>query len=178
MLSLRNILDDLLNTVQKYLSFLQKQNDRTKEKHASTEPIGSFTDNWYFRIIESVPNLSNGYSSLISHTNTIPFNTPFDFIDFEPADRFDRRTWIHELKVPFAVGLFTYCHGNYLGNVNIIWKQPEKLKRESTSDNSIINDIKPKIPKFGTRAMFKEFHEKYAKTRSKCRKYRKTEGPD
>lgn len=163
-LSLRNILEDLLNTVQKYLCFLQKQNDRTKEKHESKEPIRSLTDNWCFRIIESVPNPSNGYSSLISRMNTIPVYTPFDLIDFEPADRFDRRTWIQELKLPFAVGLFTYCHGNYLGNVNIIWKQPEKLERESTSDISIINDIKAKIPKFGTRAMFKEFHEKYAKS--------------
>jgi hypothetical protein len=91
---------------------------------------------------------------LITHLKTIPVYTPVDLIDFDPSERFDRRTWIQELKLPFAIGLFTYHHGNYLGNVNVIWKQPEKSERESTSDITIINNVKAKIPKFATRAMF------------------------
>lgn len=87
----------------------------------------------------------------------------FDLIDFELVDRFDRRIWIQELKLLFVVGLFIYCYGNYLGNVNIIWKQFEKLERESILDIFIINDIKVKIFKFGIRVMFKEFYEKYVK---------------
>lgn len=119
--------------------------------------------NWCFRIIESVFNLLNGYSFLIFCMNIIFVYIFFDLIDFELVDRFDRRIWIQELKLLFVVGLFIYCYGNYLGNVNIIWKQFEKLERESILDIFIINDIKVKIFKFGIRVMFKEFYEKYVK---------------
>ena len=87
-----------------------------------------------------------------------------DLMDFEPEERFKRRSWIEDFRQPFAVGLFSFHHGNYLGNLTIVWKQRPHLERNTTRDIENINEIKSKLTKFAARAMRKEFMEKYAKT--------------
>ena len=49
---------------------------------------------------------------------------PVDLTEFEPDDSVKRRTWLQNLTLPFPYGIFTFSHGNYLGNLTIIWKQP------------------------------------------------------
>ena len=63
-----------------------------------------------------------------------------DLIDFEPEERFKRRSWIEYLRLPFAVGLFSFHHGTYLGNLTFVWKQPPHLERYITRDIENIND--------------------------------------
>ena len=160
----RETLDELLQALQKYLSFLSKQKEKSNANHQSSEPVRGFTDNWSFKIVDSTPKVSPKYNVLVRALELAEEYKPIDLIDFEPEERFERRSWIENLRLPFAVGLFSFHHGNYLGNLTIVWKQPPHSERDSTRDIENINEIKSKLTKFATRAMRKEFMEKYAKT--------------
>lgn len=66
--------------------------------------------------------------------------------------------------IPFPYGIFTFSHGNYLGNLTIIWKQPEeKADRDGTEDIRLISEIKANMPKYAARTMRRDFFEKYSK---------------
>ncbi|XP_053395894.1 uncharacterized protein LOC123545597 [Mercenaria mercenaria] len=86
-----------------------------------------------------------------------------DLTDFEPEDIVKRRTWLCNLKLQFAFGKFTYAHGNHMGNLTVIWKQPPVSERASSEDIRLLTEIKNVVPKFATRAMRREFMELYSK---------------
>lgn len=161
----KDVLDTLLKVLYKYHSFLENQKKRSNEVHKSPEPIRSLTDNWSFRIVDTcigTPDKMHANIDLALQNSDV--YCPIDLIDFEPIDRYDRRNWLEKLKLTCAFGIFTYQHGNYLGNLNVVWKQPPMPDRDSARDIQLMNDIKSKITVFATRAMRKDFMEKYVKT--------------
>lgn len=90
--------------------------------------------------------------------------TAKDLIDFEPEDKTERRKWYDNLYLSFDISLFTYRYGNYLGNVNLVWKVNEEDTQQSTSmEIGIVNKIRESIPKYATRQMQKDFILKYHK---------------
>lgn len=161
----KDVLDTLLKVLYKYHSFLENQKKRSNAVHKSPEPIRSLTDNWSFRIVDTcigTPDKMHANIDLALQNSDV--YCPIDLIDFEPIDRYDRRNWLEKLKLTCAFGIFTYQHGNYLGNLNVVWKQPPMPDRDSARDIQLMNDIKSKITVFATRAMRKDFMEKYVKT--------------
>lgn len=87
-----------------------------------------------------------------------------DLIDFEPQNKDERKNWIQKLALSCPVTFFTYRYGNYLGNLNIIWKIP-KLVRDRNTQKEIqtVNNVKEDIMKFATRQMRKDFIDRYKK---------------
>lgn len=45
-----------------------------------------------------------------------------DLINFEFIEKELRRFWIKSLVVVLIINLFIYRFGNYLGNINFVWK--------------------------------------------------------
>ena len=159
------IMDQLLTSLQKYYNFLISQQERSQTVHMSKEPVRSVNDNWSFQIVQSPASLTvlDKYSLLVAACQNLPYYEPVDLIDFEPADTIERRSWLKTLKLPFDYGIFTFQHGNYLGNLTVIWKQPPPEERDSTQDISIMNSIKSNMEKYATRSMRRDFIETYAK---------------
>ena len=61
--------------------------------------------------------------------------------------------------------MYVYRYGNYLGNVNIIWKIPKDLQQRSTDEEvRIVSDVKRGLMKFSTRRMRKDFIDRYSKS--------------
>jgi hypothetical protein len=69
------------------------------------------------------------------------------------------------MELPFPFGIFRYSHGNYLGNLTVIWKQPPDVQsRDSSEDVRVINDIKANMTKYATRTMRRDFIDMYRKS--------------
>jgi len=142
--------------------YLETANVRAKVQHASTEPVRGFTDNFSFSIKEEVKSeISECYAKLASVGEKLEPYKYIDLIDVEPVDAIERRKWLSKLQLPFDFGLFVYSHGNNLGNVNILWKQPPDNPRSTELDIKCLNELKTDIPVYATRAMRKEFIEQY-----------------
>lgn len=63
--------------------------------------------------------------------------------------------------------MFTYRYGNYLGNINCVWKIPsEEKKRDPAAVARNVNLIKDDVLKFATRRMRKDFFDRYSR---KCK---------
>lgn len=161
----KSVIQEILTSMQKYYKFITAQQERSQAVHASKEPVRSINDNWSFRIVESTTSVTveDRYSLLVTACQNLSYYEPIDLIDFEPTDAIERRTWLQTLKLPFAYGIFIFQHGNYIGNLTVLWKQPPHEERESSEDISIMNSIKTNIAKYATRTMRRDFIETYAK---------------
>lgn len=128
--------------------------ERTAQNHRKSEPVRNFKDNWSLKKVEKVKGVKDEYKKLDDFLKNITTYTENDLIDFEPEDKTEQRKWLDNLHLSFDISLFTYRYGNYLGNVNIVWKIEEQDNQQSTSlEIGIVNKIRESIPKYATRQM-------------------------
>ncbi|XP_056009601.1 uncharacterized protein LOC130051588 [Ostrea edulis] len=132
-----------------------------KVNHNSTVPVRDFNDNWMLRVVEPVEKVTVEYEALDSCVKDLVEYQPIDIIDFEPDDKETRRKWITNLSLSNSVALFPFQFGNYLGNMNVLWKIPGSSERDTVKQVQIINKVKKNIMKFSTRKMQKEFIDRY-----------------
>lgn len=164
--SLRKNLDEVLDGMSKYYKFLQSQQDRTAESHASTVSVTSLRDNWSCNVIEgtSSPEVPTEYERICEVLTAAEMYKPCSLLDIAPADRFLRRKWIVKLKLPFPVMVYTYRHGNYVGNMTFVWRVPQELTdRNDEANIAAVQAVKPLLPVHSTREMRRDFIMKYAK---------------
>ena len=162
---LREAIESLHSGMGKYHSFLTDMKQRTSTNHNKTEPVRSFYDNWSMKAIEATSVLKPEYSALDQALVGMSNYEALDLCDFEPVDKEDRRKWIQGLSLSCTVTHFTYAYGNYLGNMNIVWKIPEKIgDRNPSEDARLVNISRENIMTFATRKMRKDFIEKYSKS--------------
>jgi hypothetical protein len=110
---------------------------------------------------------STDYDAIDKALTEAQYYEMIDLINFEPIDKERRRIWIQKLSVSSTINLFIYRYGNYLGNVNIVWKIPPDAKnRDPAKAARNVNLVKGDISQFATRQMRRDFIEKYS---SKCR---------
>lgn len=155
---------DLVTGLQKYLSYMSGMKERTAQNLRKSEPVRSFKDNWSLKKVGKVKDVKDEYKKLDDFLKNVATYTAKDLIDFEPEDKTERRKWYDNLYLSFDISLFTYRYGNYLGNVNLVWKVNEEDTQQSTSmEIGIVNKIRESIPKYATRQMQKDFILKYHK---------------
>ncbi|XP_065929132.1 uncharacterized protein [Magallana gigas] len=155
---------DLVTGLQKYLSYMSGMKERTAQNLRKSEPVRSFKDNWSLQKVGKVKDVKDEYKKLDDFLKNVASYTAKDLIDFEPEDKTERRKWYDNLYLSFDISLFTYRYGNYLGNVNLVWKVNEEDTQQSTSmEIGIVNKIRESIPKYATRQMQKDFILKYHK---------------
>ena len=82
-------------------------------------------------------------------------------LDYQPEERYVRRHWIDDMKFPYPIALYTYHQGNGMGNLMFVWKTLSKDERCDGDAISVLTAIKEQIPQFSTRAMRKEFFQRY-----------------
>ena len=167
--SFREDVSHLLEAMQRYHGFLMQQQNRTASNHRSSEPVRAYDDSWTWKDFEARKDeIPDEYLGLEQHVSTKELYEPECLDDFEPSDRFIRRTWYEKFLSPatgglsFPIGVYQYDGGNYVGNTFFIWRIPkEKCDRDSGSTVRVLTAIKELIPKYSTRTMRKEFIDLY-----------------
>lgn len=163
----RKACTNLTEALIKYYKFLTDQQQRTSLRHASKEPLRSLSDNWVNRTVEGKASVETGKEYLIleKQLQEMQCYSPLCLMDLEPSERIDRRKWIDNIQLSLSISLYSYQHGNYLGNLNFAWKLPsDDSKRSGMKELQVIEQIKKDIPVFSTRQMKSEFINRYSKT--------------
>ncbi|KAK6177156.1 hypothetical protein SNE40_015315 [Patella caerulea] len=65
------------------------------------------------------------------------------------------------MQLPYPVAHYTYFHGNYLGNINFIWKLPPEDERSDDKTVKTVQQISEYIPTFSTQYIRQQFLNKY-----------------
>lgn len=85
--------------------------------------------------------------------------------DFTPNDRYKRRHWLDNLKVSNEIVLYRVAYLNSLGTLNFVWSvSPEDSEDARIETNAeLISTVQKALPKYVSRAVRKDFIEKYAR---------------
>ncbi|XP_038063361.1 uncharacterized protein LOC119734068 [Patiria miniata] len=155
-------LSSLVESMQKYLVFLSKQVERNDAHHVAEQPVRSPDNEFTFQITEASRHVPVQYRDLQTALSGVDEYVPMSLIRFEPEDRYERRKWVLQLALDVPFAMWTYYQGNYLGNLTYIWRVPfKKEQRIQERDMDLIGQIKLHIPRYSTRAMRKEFIDRY-----------------
>ncbi|WAR27915.1 hypothetical protein MAR_013619 [Mya arenaria] len=160
----KTAVENLSDGLKKYKGFLKSMTHRTKANMDSTTPVRNLNDSWILKIIEgSITVAEDKYSLLLERLGRVGLYEPIDLCDIEPLNKEERRKWLNKLSLPFPVSQFTFSYGNYLGNLNILWKIPADLKeRKADVECSIVQEILKQVSMYKTRRMQKDFVDRYS----------------
>lgn len=87
-----------------------------------------------------------------------------DLDTYTPDDRLKRQRYIKNLALQEPVMLYRIAYGGSVGMLNFIWKVQKQDSQERTSHNVLnVNKINAFLPKFSTRAMRRNFLNRYSK---------------
>ena len=148
--------------MNKYLYRLQKQSAINDKNHARLEPVRSLKENWSLRFITG-SNDNPSHHGLLEQLNKSDDYEVISLENFLP-DRKLIKPFIDNLTFPYDTQLLTYSFGNHLGNIYFIWKVQEEIKSKETST---VHHILTKLPQFSTRAMRREFLNRYSQCSDK-----------
>lgn len=62
------------------------------------------------------------YVPLHEALNNLKVYEPLFLFNIQPGERFDRRSWLQKLNLPYICKLYLHVLGNYFGNFNLAWK--------------------------------------------------------
>lgn len=149
----------LLKAFQQYHSFMVQQQKRTIAQQQSEEPLRSIKDSWIIKDLEGNPSMEIKpcYKSLHEDLLSRELYDPMSLLEYEPPETYVRRDWLEKMQFSFPVSLYAYRRGNFLRNLNFLWRIPEKKEDRSSLDVvRVVNLINEKIPVYGTRQMVKD----------------------
>ncbi|CAG2219397.1 PIP5K [Mytilus edulis] len=153
--------ETLIEGMIKYSDFLKQQRERTAKVHSYEKPVRSITDSWSIKAsLSKSKEVKPQYSAMKERLDQLNFYEPVFVNEFSPRDKIDRRYWLEHLSLPFPVKIYTHHHGNYFGNFVFIWKIDEDLKH-GDGDLEAIDVVREGLPMFSTRAMRREFINRY-----------------
>lgn len=158
--------DAFAKALKRYHSFLADQQARTAAAHRSSEPLRDPSDDWVLKDVDGHPSVTvrPEYRELADFVAAQEPYKPVSLIDLQPTERFERRNWLQNVKLQVPVTLYSVQQGNYLGNLNFIWKLPmNKDERMESSTVRTVNSITRILPVHVTRQMVKDFFEPYRK---------------
>lgn len=160
--------DDLLAGLVKYRDYLDSTSKRVNEMHALLEPVRNPLQGTSSAVQRREAQVRDSktafrYAALEKRLANEPhYGDPVSLLDFVPKDKQKRYEYIHSVKLPFAVELYHYDHGNFLGKLWWIWRVPEDpIDSDNNKATRIINGIIKSIPVFHTRAMRRAFIDRY-----------------
>lgn len=146
----------------KYHTFLIGQQVRTRERHHLSEPIRSKTGNFsVMPVPKSDKPVKECYVDLDKVVRDSDCYDPIFLDSFAPKDRSERCDWIESILLSTDINKYTYFHGNYLGNVVVVWRLPPETEKHETGTLRAIEQVHQKMPTYATRAMRQNFYDRY-----------------
>ena len=77
-----------------------------------------------------------------------------------PLDRKDRYLFMKNIQLPINVEIYSYYRGNDMGTLWFIWKCGPGVDMKTSND--VLHQIEKEIPVYHTRAMKREFKDKFS----------------
>lgn len=162
---LKDAVLSLATALSKYIDYLNEQKKRSLDIHNLPHPVRSPGDGVHTRLkhipaAPRVPVVAEKYCSLETYLSEKDEYDPVPLTDFWPADRKKRYYYIQYMQLPFDVTLYQYSVGGPHENLSFVWKCPKHLDLQKAND--VIHRLEKNIPVYHTRAMRKEFRQKFA----------------
>ena len=107
--------------------------------------------------------VSPNYLPLQNELLSRDFYEAYYTFDTHPDDRYKRRSWYENLQLNSSIGVYVHQRKNFLGNLTCVWRIRENNERSQEDLIETLNFIKKTTPKYSTRAMRKEFFDRYSK---------------
>ena len=159
----------LAHALQKYSNYLESSTVRVNNMHPMLDPARSPTDvssSSVERIEASVRSAKEAatYCKLQEELDSSePYQKVVFVNDFAPTDRRGRYHYMHGLRMPFAVEVFQYEHGNNLATLSLVWRAPSEPSESNNNETcKIIDWFRSDIPVYHTRAMRRQFVHRYS----------------
>jgi len=152
----------LAQSISGYAEYLDQSNKRSKNVHSSLVPVHEISDNMsitFLPIVVSRPPLLADLVSKLDVASDFEYISVDEFCHIDARKRYE---YIQTIKqgLPFKTILFTYKHGNNIGNLNFVWKIPEQSLADSLK---VIEQVKSKIPRYHTRMMKKYMFQRFGR---------------
>lgn len=162
--SFKPVLEDvekLVECMNKYRSYLGDVCDRMNILHHSVSPARSISDHMLVLVHEASESVPAEYQLLFEALEDV--YKPVHLEEFAPEDRFKRRQWLDRLALSVPFVMYCYQHGNFKGTEHFLWHIPSDPScRSDTSNARVISQLNEQMDKYATRAMKKEFIDKYS----------------
>ena len=156
-------IESLLKCLTKYRDRLNNDNKRQNEVYKKRDLPARSTEDVSCVFIEPKPKINEKYYDI---NTEIERRGCYEFIDmdnFTPSDRIKRRNYINDLRLSKPVMLYRVAYGGSLGTLNFIWSVPtDDSQLRSEKNSQVVTDIMRALPTFSTRAMRRDFIEKYS----------------
>ena len=163
-------LSELVEAMKGYANYLNRKNQVSKDRHSSTQPMSTPSENTSITPLKVNPSLiltPSQVSDLKPIISALEKSQEFEAIDVTdmlPEDRFKRYrlvSFIREKRFSgFAACMFCYAPGGSVPNIYFIWKEPSESIELETERAHIQGRLMAEMPVFHTRQMRKEFQAK------------------
>ena len=156
----------LADACDKMSSYLQNNNQSMIKVHLSTEPIrqpgdGNSDDLRFLKgTVRTSQSIVDRYSCVEKLLNAKEPFFPVLLNDVAPLDRKDRYFFVKEIQLPMNVEIYSFHRGNSMGTLWFIWKSGDSVDMQKS--NAILHQIEKDIPVYHTRAMKREFIDRYS----------------
>ena len=101
------------------------------------------------------------YTELQSHMDTVSLYEPVSINDFAPANRFQRQTYISNLRLSVDVYMYRMAYGGSVGTLTFIWKIDPTISDHEGKNACALVSVTESLPKYATRDVKKTFIERY-----------------
>ena len=153
-------IEQLVQAMNKYRTYLLQVEEKMKERHCSPVPLRQPLSDSLLEIREANLETLSEYQCILQKLSEMNEYEPLHLLDFMPDDRFERRSWLQRLSLSVPFALYAYQHGNYLGTEHFVWKLSEE--RSDSKNVQAVMKLNEGIKVYYTRAMRKQFIEKYS----------------
>ena len=157
----RSAIEELVESMFKYKRYLESHNDHMKELHSRMSPARPCEESFSIvPVAASTKPTKESYSEIECVLSNSEDYEPIFVNEFAPDDRYHRRHWIDNFCLQFPIVLYKFAHGSSIGTLCFVWKTPSDTI-DQTKTSQIIAKLTLNQSTYATRAMRKEFIDKY-----------------
>jgi len=154
----------LASSLSKYSDYMCDQQKRVLDIHNLPTPARSPDDGIHTRIkhIPGQPRsavVAEKYASLECLLSEKDNYEAVSLSDVYPSDRKKRYYYVQNIQLSFDITFYQYCSGGPNEDLFFVWKSPGMLDLEKA--NRVIHAIESDIAVYHTRAMRREFRERF-----------------
>ena len=159
--------ESLANNVSSYSEYLSSQNRAMKISHAKSTPVRQLSDSLAIKFIHpccGVPEKDLGMA-LEEEQCAYKYVSLNDFTPDESRKRYNFIRNLEQTGLSVPCMLLMHSSGNNSGNLHFIWRLPltDSIEECFQKSLSVIEQIKPHLLVFHTRAMRKAMFEKFGR---------------
>ena len=167
---LKRKMELIASSVSSYAVYLSSQSKKMGEAHHQTTPVRQLSNSLSIKYLK--PCRQNTMFEAVSESLASKGYYECLFLnDFLPSDVRKRYSFIQCLEksgLAYPIILLTHSSGNVMGNLNFVWKVEADVSIECCfqSSQKVVEQLKPQLPQFHTRAMRRALFTKYGRVTS------------